>query len=56
MVNRTVQYRKLFFPNYLVLLGEETLASRAEHVIIKPLLFIKIRAMLDSKYIDYRIF
>ncbi len=55
VVAKTVQYRKLYLPNYLALLGEESIAARAEHVIIKPLLFIKLRAIMDSKYIDYRL-
>lgn len=42
-------------PNYLVLLGEESIAAKVEHIVIKPVFFIKMRAILDSKYIDYRI-
>jgi hypothetical protein len=48
--------RKLFYPNYLSLLGEESVCARMEHIVIKPLLFMKLRSILDSKYIDYRIY
>ena len=48
--------RKLYYPNYLILLGEEAISARLESSVIKPILFIKIRSILDSKYIDYRLF
>lgn len=46
----------MYYPNYLILLGEESISARLEHIVIKPTLFIKIRSILDSKYIDYRLY
>jgi hypothetical protein len=50
-----IDFRKLYYPNYLVLVDEEKINSSSDHIIIKPMFFVKIRAILDAKYIDFRL-